>query len=172
MSSATSSVSNGSGLPGYIPCWNRPEGPCLAQEPRSNLIRVTCVRLLPGPDIRPRFSGRVVPEPWFHIMVSATLAPSKYMSFDRIMTWSICRLYRINRAFTSRIQIGDPSNSHWVALKKRTILGEIPGFLIATKRILVGLQIWTREVKEQLILHNLRIDHITIQSELRYLIGA
>jgi len=29
-----------------------------------------------------------------------------------------------------------------------------------------------REVKEQLKLHNLRTDHVTIRSELKYLIGA
>jgi len=29
-----------------------------------------------------------------------------------------------------------------------------------------------REVKEQLTLHNLRTDHVTIRSELKYLIGA
>jgi hypothetical protein len=29
-----------------------------------------------------------------------------------------------------------------------------------------------REVKEQLIMHNIHIDNVTIRSELRYLIGA
>jgi hypothetical protein len=38
--------------------------------------------------------------------------------------------------------------------------------------MLIGLQIGKREVKELLILHNLRMDHVSIRSELRYLIGA
>ena len=79
-------VSNGSGLPGFGPSWNRPEGPGLGQEPPSNPTRVTSSQLLPGPDINPRFSGRVVPGLRFHITVPATLPPIKYMSCDRIMT--------------------------------------------------------------------------------------
>jgi hypothetical protein len=43
---------------------------------------------------------------------------------------------------------------------------------IATQRILVGSQIWDREVKQGLKLHNLRTNHVTIRLELRYLIGA
>jgi len=39
-------------------------------------------------------------------------------------------------------------------------------------RILAGSQICKREVKERLNLHNLRTDHVVIQSELKYLIGA
>ena len=88
------------------------------------------------------------------------------------MTWSICGLYRINRSFTSCVQIRDPTNSRWVASNKRTISGEIGGFLIVTKLILVESQTRTREVKEWPILHNLHIDHVTIRSELKYLFGA
>ena len=46
------------------------------------------------------------------------------------------------------------------------------GLSIATQRILVGSQIWKREVKERLKLHNLLTDHVVIRSELKYLIGA
>jgi hypothetical protein len=45
-------------------------------------------------------------------------------------------------------------------------------FSIATQRILVQSQIWQREVKEPLKLSNLHTDHVTIQSELKYLFGA
>jgi len=37
---------------------------------------------------------------------------------------------------------------------------------------MVQSQIWQREVKERLKLHNLHSDHIVIQSELKYLIGV
>jgi len=43
---------------------------------------------------------------------------------------------------------------------------------IAIEQILVGSQIWKREVNEWLELHNLHIDYVMIQSELRHLIGA
>ena len=57
-------------------------------------------------------------------------------------------------------------------MKERHISGEIAGFPIVTRRILVRLQIWEREVKEGLKLDNVPTDHVTIQSELKYLIGA
>jgi len=78
------SVSNGSGLPGFGPGWNQPEGPGLGQEPPSNPTCSVLAGLLPGPDINPRFFGRVEPGPRFHITVPATVAPIKYLSSDRI----------------------------------------------------------------------------------------
>jgi hypothetical protein len=80
------SVSNGSGLPGFGPGWNRPEDPGPGQEPPSNPTRSVLAGLLPGPDINPRFFGRVEPGPRFRNMVPATLTPIKYLSYDRIMT--------------------------------------------------------------------------------------
>jgi hypothetical protein len=80
------SVSNGSGLPGFGPGWNRPEDPGPGQEPPSNPTRSVLAGLLPGPDINPRFFGRVEPGPRFRNTVPATLAPIKYLSYDRIMT--------------------------------------------------------------------------------------
>jgi len=56
--------------------------------------------------------------------------------------------------------------------KKLPNFCEIGGFLIATKPILLRLQIWMREENERPILHNICIDHVTIQSELRYIIGG
>jgi len=78
------SVSNGSGLPGFGPGWNRTEGPGPGQEPPSDSTRSVLVGLLPGPDINPMFFGRVEPGPQFHITVPATLAPIKYLSSDHI----------------------------------------------------------------------------------------
>jgi len=138
----------------------------------KNPSRFVLVELLPRLDLNPDYFGRVVPRSRFHITVPATFAPIENVSCDCIVTWSIRRLYRMNHCFTSRVQIGDPTNSHCVALKKRSILGETGGFLIATKRIVVGSKIWTWEVKQRLILHNLHIDEVTIRSELRYLIIA
>jgi len=45
-------------------------------------------------------------------------------------------------------------------------------FFTATQPISVRLQIWMLEVKEFIIQHNLRTDHVTVQSELTYLIEA
>ena len=52
------------------------------------------------------------------------------------------------------------------------IAAEKCGFSIATQQLVVRSQICEREGKEGLKLHNLRTDHVTIRSEVRYLIGA
>ena len=59
-----------------------------------------------------------------------------------------------------------------MAVKTGPILNEIRGFSIATPRILLGSHISNREVNELVKLHNLYTDNVTIQSELKYLIGA
>ena len=166
------SVSNGSGLPGVGPGWNRPEGPGPSQELPSNPTRSGLAGLLPGPDINPRFLAGLNPDRGSIFAVPATVAPIKYLSSDRITIWSVRRLCSFSPSFTSRCQICDWTNIHWFAVKSHHIWGEIPGFSIATRRILVRPQIWEREVKERLKLHNLRTDHIVIQSELKYLIAA
>jgi len=119
-----------------------------------------------------RVRGRVGTGPRFHITVPSTLAPNKYLSSDRIVTWSVRRLCSISPSFTSRCQICDWSNIRWIAVKEGDSSAEKCGFSIATQRILVRSQMWQREVKEGLKLQNLRTDHVTIRSELRYLIGA
>jgi len=43
---------------------------------------------------------------------------------------------------------------------------------MVTQRILVGSQICKWAVEEQLELHNLRTDHVTIRSELKHFIVA
>ena len=52
------------------------------------------------------------------------------------------------------------------------IVIKIFAFSIPTQRISVGLQICKWEVEVQPKLHNLHTDHVTLQSELNYLIGA
>ena len=98
--------------------------------------------------------------------------PIKYLSSDRIVAWSICRLCSFCRSFTSHSEICDAMNMRWVAIKNLQHSHRIGPIFTATQRISVGSQIWNREVKERLELHNLRIDHVTIQSKLKYLIGA
>jgi len=100
------------------------------------------------------------------------LAVIKCLGSDRIMIWSIPRLCSCDSSSTFRFQIGFQSNIDWVAAKKRQIDGIIGGFSTATQWITVWLQIWNLEVKEGPKLHNLPIDHVMIQSELRYLIAA
>jgi len=103
---------------------------------------------------------------------TTTLPPIKYLSSDRIMTWSVRRLCSSSRSFTSRSQICDLTNIRWVAIENPLISLTICPFLTATQRISVGSQIGKWEVKERPELHNLHTDHVTIQWELKYLIGG
>jgi len=115
--------------------------------------------------------GPILPPKTWHFNLT-TLAPIKYLSSDCIVTWSIRRLCRVSRSFTSRVQICDSTNIRLVAIKNPPISPKIGHFVNATQRLLVRSPIWTREVKERLNLYNLRIDHVTIRSHLTYLIGA
>jgi len=118
------------------------------------------------------FSARLEPDHGYNFTVHTSLAVIECLSSDCILTWSVCELCSSSRSFTSRFQICDPTDNHWVAAKWGQVVREISGFSIATQRILVGLQLWNREVNERLELHNLRTDHVMIRSELRYLIGT
>ena len=115
--------------------------------------------------------GPVLPPKTRHFNIT-TLAPIKYLSWDRIMTWWVRRLFSSCRSFTSWVQICDPTNIRWVAIENPLISVKICPYFIATQRISVGSQIWKREAKEQLELYNLCTDHVMIRSELKYLIGA
>jgi len=119
-----------------------------------------------------RVRGRVGTGPRFHITVPSTFAQIKYLSSDRIVTWSVRRLCSISPSFASHCPICDWSNFRWIAVKEGDISAEKCGFSIATQRILVRSQMWQREVKEGLKLHNLRTDHVTVRSELIYLVRA
>jgi len=103
---------------------------------------------------------------------STILAPIEYLSSDRIVTWSVRRLCSFSPSFPSRSQICDPTSIRWVAIENPHFSAEISPYFTAIQWILAQSQIWQREVKEGLKLHNLRTDHVTIQSELRYLIGG
>jgi len=100
------------------------------------------------------------------------LAPIKYLSSDRIMTWSVRRLCSFSFPFTSRCQVCDQTNIRWVAIENPPFSPKITCNFTAIQRILVRSQTWQREVKEQLKLHNLRTDHVMIRSKLKYLIRA
>jgi len=100
------------------------------------------------------------------------LAPIKYLSSDRITTWSVGRLCSFSRSFTSRFQIWDLTSIRWVAIDNPPISLKISHYFTTTQWISVGLQIWMQEVKEGLKLNNLRIDYVMIRSKLTYLIGA
>ena len=116
-------------------------------------------------------NGPVLPPKTRHFKFTI-LAPIKYLSSDRIMTWSVCTLCSFSRSFTSRCQICDRTDICWVAIENPPISRKISSYSTAIQRILVRSQIWQREVKERLDLHNLRTDHVMIRSELKYLIGA
>jgi len=116
-------------------------------------------------------NGAVLPPKTRHLKLTI-LAPIKYLSSDCITTWSVSRLCSFSRCFTTRFQICDPTSIRWVAVENPPISLKISHYLTTTQRISVGSQIWKREVKERLKLHNLHTDYVVIRSELKYLIGA
>jgi len=151
------SISNGSKLPGRF-----------------------TVRFHPNPDrgngsyhtkTRTVGDGAVLPPKTWHLKLTI-LAPIKYLSSDRITTWSVRTLCSCSRSFSSRFQICDPTTICWVAIEIPLISLKIGHYFTTTQRISVGSQIWKWEVKERLKLHNLHTDHVVIQSGLKYLIGA
>jgi len=101
-----------------------------------------------------------------------TSAPIKLLSYDRIMIWEPRRACCFSCSFTLRCQMYELTDIQGVPIEcQRISHGMWPNF-IATQRISVGLLIWMLEVKVHLIVHNQRVDHVTIRSELTYLIGA
>ena len=113
--------------------------------------------------------GPVSPPTTRHFNLT-TLAPIKYLCSDCIMTWSIHGLCSIGRSSSSCCQICDPSNILRVAIENPRISHQIWCYFTAIQRILVASQIWMREAKELVKLHNLCIDHVAIWSELKKLI--
>jgi len=88
------------------------------------------------------------------------------------MTCWIRRLCSVSCSFTSHFQICDATNMRWVAIEIPHMSLKICPYFTATQRVSVGSQICKRDVIAQLKLHNLQIDHVTIRSELKYLIVA
>jgi len=103
---------------------------------------------------------------------STILGPIKYLSSDRIVTWSVRRLCSVSPSFPSHSQICDPTSIRWVAIENPRFSPAISPYFTAIQRISAQSQIWQREVKEGLKQQNLCTDHVTIRSELRYLIGG
>jgi len=100
------------------------------------------------------------------------LAPSMYLSSDRTMTWSVCTLCSFGRSCASHCQICNRINIRWVAIENPRISQKIQWYFTAIQRILARCQIWKREVEELVKLHNIRINHVMIHWDLRYLIGV
>jgi len=91
------------GYPAVVRVWNRTGWSslgCYPEDRGTNQVR-----------------GRVRTGPQFHFTVSTTLATIKYLSFDRIMTWSIRILFSFRRSFTSCIQICNPTDIRWIVVK-------------------------------------------------------
>ena len=120
---------------------------------------------------RPIANWPVLPPKTRHFNITS-FSPIKYLSSDCIVTWSVRRLCSSSHSFTSRSQICDSTNIRWIAVENPLIWLNFCPFFTATQRISVRLQFWKREVKERLELHNLHTDHVTIRSELQYLIAT
>ena len=72
---------------------------------------------------------------------SPILAPIKYLSSDRILTWSVHRLCSFSPSFPSRSQICDPTSIRWVAIENPHFSAEISPYFTAIQRILAQSQI-------------------------------
>jgi len=113
----------------------------------------------------------VLPPKTRHFTIT-TLPTIKYLSSDRIVTWSVLWLCNSSRTSTSRYQICDPTNIRWGSIENLLTSFNIWPFFTTTQRISVGSQIRKRDVKERSELHNVPTDHVTIWWELQYLIAA
>jgi len=120
---------------------------------------------------RPTGNGPVLPPKTRHFNIT-TLPPIKYLSSDRIMTWSVRRVCSSTCSSTSRSEICDPTTIRWVAIEYPLNSLEMGPVFTATQRISVGSQIGKREVKWRPELHNLRTDHVMIRSELNFSMGG
>jgi len=132
----------------------------------------SCQRCYPDRTFNIGFLTRLEPDLGSNYTVPTGLAPIKYSSSDRIMTWWIRIWCSFSRSFTSCIPICNPTDIRWVVEKWGQIWPENCGFSIATQWILVGSQIWKWEVKEGPEMNNLDVDHGMIRWKLKYLIGA
>jgi len=110
--------------------------------------------------------GPVLPPKTRQFNITSLLA-IKYLSSNRIVTWSVCRLCSLRRCVTSRFQMYDTTTIYWVPIENPVILSVIWCYFTAIQWILVSSQISARGVKAQITLHNLHTDHVMIQSELR-----
>jgi len=100
-----------------------------------------------------------------------TLAPIRYLSSDHKVKWSVHRLCSFTNSFAARFQIWDPTNICGVTFENLWISPGIGHYFTATQQISVGSQIWMLDVKQRINLHHVRINHVTVRSELTFLIG-
>ena len=59
---------------------------CLVPDPVQNPTHFALAGLLPGPDIKPQFFGRVIPGLQLHFTVRASFAPNMCLRSQRITT--------------------------------------------------------------------------------------
>jgi len=106
------------------------------------------------------------------VTTSQDLAPNQYLSSDRIVIRSIRRLCSFSRSFTSRFQICDLTNTCGVAIESPRFWLEMCPYFTAIQWISVGSLIRMQEMKQLIKLHNQRIHHVMIWSELNNLMAA
>jgi len=78
-------------------------------------------------------NGPVLPPKTWHFKFTI-LAPSKYLSSDRIATWWIHRLGSFRRSFSSCIQICNRTNIHCVTIENPRISLKIGPYFTATQQ--------------------------------------
>jgi len=116
-------------------------------------------------------NGPVLPRNTQHFNMT-TVPPIKYLSSDRIMTWSVRRLCSSTRCVTSKSQICDLTIIHWVPIEYPIIPLKMGPFFTAIQWISVRSRIGKREGKERSELGIVRTDHVMTRWELKYLIGG
>jgi hypothetical protein len=113
----SSSVSNGSGLPGFGPGWTRNRGPGPGQVPPRNPTAQVLAGCYPDRTYTHGFLAVLEPDRGSNCTVPTTLATIKYLSSDHIMTWWIRRLSNFMSSFTSSNPICDPTDICRVSVK-------------------------------------------------------
>jgi len=96
--------------------WNT-ESVQFSSRPIQNQIRIVLASCNPDQTENRGFFAGLEPDRSPNFTVSTPLAPIQYLSFNRIVTWSICRLCSFSRSFTSHSQICDQTDIHWVAVR-------------------------------------------------------
>jgi len=166
-----SSVSNGSRLPSFGPGWHWTKGPGPGQDPPSDTRCWTAAVLLPGLDIKGRIFGRVETGPQFHLTVSTTFTPIRYLLSDYSTMWSICEMCSFMCSFICHRPDFNRINIHWVGVKSSRIVVKIAGFAPQLTKYW-----WDCKSENGKCKHNknciTHIDHVVILWELKNSIVA
>jgi len=162
-------VSNGSVLPPIYRGSNQTKCPSKYQEPSSNPNWISSPGCIPDKSYSYSCLARL------NMKCSSIFQFLQLWLHLGIWNWIIWSIHRFNSVSCSsifHIVICNWTNIVWITLKWHILVSEIGTILLPPLWLLVQLHISQSEIKEWQTLHNLHIDKVVIQLELRYLIVA